>query len=194
MDTTPPPARPENPVKPFLREIIEFALLTLLIVLPIRFYIAEPFIVSGASMVPTFESGDYLVIDQLTYRFREPERGEVIVFKYPNNPSKYFIKRIIGLPGETVSIDGGVITIKNVEHPDGIVLEETYETLPLEAHSTYELEVGEYFVLGDNRPVSSDSRVWGALPREDIVGRPVIRLFPLSSIDTFPGLPTGEDA
>ncbi len=87
-------------------EFIKFSLLALLIVMPIRLWIAQPFIVQGSSMVPTFQNGDYLIIDEITYRFREPERGEVIVFRYPKNPSQFFIKRIVGLSGETV---GGII-------------------------------------------------------------------------------------
>ncbi|MEK7505968.1 MAG: signal peptidase I [Patescibacteria group bacterium] len=174
--------------KSFVREMAEFALLTLLVVLPIRFFVAEPFIVSGASMEPTFETGDYLIIDQLSYRFHEPERGDVVVFKYPKEPSKYFIKRVIGLPGETVELAGQEVTIKNASQPGGFLLDQSYISFSSDNFKTVILGENEYFVLGDNRPVSSDSRVWGALPREDIVGRPLVRLLPISEIESFPGL------
>ncbi len=174
--------------KSFVREMVEFALLTLLVVLPIRFFVAEPFIVSGASMEPTFETGDYLIIDQLSYRFHEPERGDVVVFKYPKEPSKYFIKRVIGLPGETVELAGQEVTIKNASQPGGFLLDQSYISFSSDNFKTVILGENEYFVLGDNRPVSSDSRVWGALPREDIVGRPLVRLLPISEIESFPGL------
>ncbi len=174
--------------KSFVREMVEFALLTLLVVLPIRFFVAEPFIVSGASMEPTFETGDYLIIDQLSYRFHEPERGDVVVFKYPKEPSKYFIKRVIGLPGETVELAGQGVTIKNSANPGGFQLDQSYISFSSDNFKTMMLGENEYFVLGDNRPVSSDSRVWGALPREDIVGRPLVRLLPISDIAAFPGL------
>ncbi|MEK7596135.1 MAG: signal peptidase I, partial [Patescibacteria group bacterium] len=94
------------------KEIWEFAKLivvSLLIIIPVRFYIAQPFIVSGNSMDPSFLNGDYLIIDEISYQFKKPERGEVVVFRYPLDPSKFFIKRIIGLPGETVRIQNGAI-------------------------------------------------------------------------------------
>jgi signal peptidase I len=141
-------------------------------------------------MDPTFESGQYLVVDQLTYHVRNPERGDVIVFKYPRNPETFFIKRIIGLPGDSVTINNGEITIKNEEYPDGFVLDETYYID--DKHRTYDnstitLNDDEYFVMGDNRPQSSDSRVWGPLEEKYIVGRPIVRLFPVSSMQVLPG-------
>lgn len=171
----------------FFVEMVRFGLITLAIVLPIRFFIAEPFIVSGASMEPTFETGDYLIIDQLSYRFEDPKRGEVVIFRYPNNPSKYFIKRIVGLPGETVIVSEGSITIKNVEHPEGLSLGEEYISLKDMSSGIYNVKNDEYFVMGDNRPASSDSRSWGPLPQENIVGRAFVRLFPPSTIGFLPG-------
>ncbi|MBI1957376.1 MAG: signal peptidase I [Candidatus Niyogibacteria bacterium] len=142
-------------------EIIKFALVVLVVVLPIRFYVAQPFIVSGASMVPTFESGNYLIIDEFTYTFiREPQKGEVIVFRYPNDPSKFFIKRVVGLPGEEVIVDGREWT----------------------------LAADEYFVMGDNRLQSLDSRSFGALPRSNITGRALLRLWPPKAFAYEPGL------
>ncbi len=86
---------------------------------PIRLFVAQPFIVSGASMDPTFETGEYLIVDQLSYHFDDPVRGQVVIFKYPKDESKYFIKRVIGLPGETVQIEGTDVTIFNESNPDG---------------------------------------------------------------------------
>ena len=169
-------------------EVVRFGLLALLIVLPIRIFIAQPFIVSGESMEETFHSGEYLIVDQLSYRFEEPERGDVVIFKYPVDPSKYFIKRIIGLPGETVRISGTSITITSIDNAEGIVLEEPYindmHDNPLSATT---LKDDEYFVMGDNRDRSSDSRIWGTLPRENIIGRAYVRLSPFSRIELLPG-------
>jgi signal peptidase I len=172
----------------FFTEIVRFGLIALLVVLPIRMFIAQPFIVSGASMQDTFESGEYLIVDQVTYRFNEPERGDVVIFKYPKDPSKFFIKRIIGLPGDTVRISGDSVSIANDAHPNGVALEEPYiDSMREGSLSATTLKEGEYFVMGDNRDASSDSRVWGILPRENIVGRAYVRLFPLSKVDVLPG-------
>lgn len=187
---------PESPSLPteekkdgVLSEIVRFSLVALLIVLPIRLFVAQPFIVSGASMETTFSTGEYLIVDQLTYHFEEPERGDVIIFRYPKDPSKFFIKRIIGIPGDTISIAGREVTITNAEHPDGIVLEEESYVHDMKPGATLEetLGAGEYFVMGDNRDASSDSRAWGVLTRDNIVGRAFLRLFPLTEIGIFPG-------
>lgn len=174
--------------KESLFDFVKFAILAIIVVIPIRLFIAQPFIVSGASMVPTFESGHYLIIDELSYRFEEPKRGEVIVFRFPPEPSKFLIKRIAGLPGETVSIKGTDVLIQNTEHPDGFVWKQGAISASRErGDQTVTLNAGEYFVLGDNRDQSADSRLWGALKREFIVGRPLVRLLPLSDIGVFPG-------
>jgi signal peptidase I len=151
-------------------------------------FIAQPFIVSGASMNETFHSGDYLIVDQVRYYFESPKRGEVVVFRYPKDPSKHFIKRVIGVPGDTVSIIGGVVTISNETSPDGFVLDEPYITsMQPAAPLTETLGPREYFVMGDNRDHSSDSRAWGVLQEERIVGRALVRLFPPSDFDYLPG-------
>lgn len=171
-----------------LSEIIRFSLVALVVVLPIRLFVAQPFIVSGASMETTFSTGQYLIVDQLTYHLEEPKRGEVIIFRYPKDPSKFFIKRIIGIPGDTVSISGKEVRIINTEHPEGVLLEENY-ILNMRPSSTLTetLKEREYFVMGDNRDASSDSRIWGVLNRENIVGRAFLRLFPIHTVDIFPG-------
>lgn len=172
----------------FISEIIRFSLIALLIVLPIRMFIAQPFIVSGASMESTFSTGQYLIVDQLTYHFETPKRGDVIVFRYPKDPSKFFIKRIIGIPGDSISIAGNVVTISNTADTVGTVLKEPY-ILSMAQNTTLKETLGstEYFVMGDNRDASSDSRMWGVLPRENIVGRAYLRLFPLTKVGILPG-------
>ncbi len=169
-------------------ELIKFAAITFLIIFPIRMYVIQPFIVSGESMVPTFHNNDYLIVDELSYRFHPPARGDVIVFKPPNQPKGvFYIKRVIGLPGETVTLKGSKIIIINSEHPEGMTLNEPYLQNITTENMTYKIEEGELFVLGDNRPRSSDSRVWGKLPMKNVTGRALVRLYPFRSIDYLPG-------
>ncbi|MBI2673735.1 MAG: signal peptidase I [Candidatus Zambryskibacteria bacterium] len=168
----------------FWKELVKLIFLSLLIVVPFRLYIAQPFIVEGSSMDPTFETGDYLIVDEFTYHFKTPERGSVLIFKYPRDPKKSFIKRVIGLPGEKVSISNGQITIVNTEHPEGFSLDEPYVKLVKKDSADYIIGEDEYFVLGDNRLASADSRIWGPVPKVNLVGRPIIRFFPPT---LFPG-------
>ena len=176
-----------------IKDVLKFVLLVALIVIPIRTFIAQPFVVNGASMNPTFAHGDYLIVDQLSYRFNEPQRGEVVVFQYPNDPSQFFIKRIIGLPGETIELEDKTITIINDNWPQGFELDEPY--LDSEDSSSVEyrqsrvsLSDQEYYVLGDNRSHSSDSRSWGPLSSDKVIGRPLVRLFPITiPPPLFPG-------
>lgn len=171
----------------FVKEIIQLALLSLIVVVPIRMYVASPFLVHGASMAPTFATGDYLIIDQMTYNFEKPERGDVIVFRYPKNPSTFFIKRIIGLPGETIRMENGTVFIVQDGGPGERKLAEPYIKKRGRATMQETLEDGEYFVLGDNRPSSADSRVWGPLEEGLITGKAFVRLFPFTEIDMRPG-------
>lgn len=172
----------------FVGEIFKFAVLALIIVIPFRIYIAQPFIVSGASMAPTFETGEYLIVDQITYRLEEPQRGDVVIFRYPNDPSKFFIKRIIGLPGEVVKLANGVTTIVDPVTQEETILDEEYlVTDKTDDHLTITLSPSEFFVMGDNRSASSDSRVWGPVPAENMVGRALLRLLPVNSFTLFPG-------
>ncbi len=174
-----------------LAEIVRFCIIAILIVIPIRMFIAQPFIVSGASMDDTFESGQYLIVDQVSHYFEKPARGEVIIFKYPKDPSKYFIKRIIGLPGDTVTVANGTVTIINNEFPDGVILNEPYvKDMETDTPITEVLGEREYFVMGDNRNQSSDSRAWGVLQEERIIGRAFLRLFPPTELDYLPGAAT----
>lgn len=168
----------DNESSNFWKEFIKLIIISLVLVIPFRLYIAQPFIVEGASMEPTFKTGNYLIVDELSYQFKTPERGSVIVFKYPRDPNKSFIKRVIGLPGETVSISEGNVVIINTEHPEGFTLEEPYIDIQKIETSKIVLGEGEYFVMGDNRLNSADSRIWGPLPEENIIGRPVIQFLP----------------
>lgn len=164
---------------PSIAETAKILIIAMLIVIPIRTFVFQPFLVKGASMEPNFHNGDYLIVDEFSYRLRNPERGEVIVLKYPGDLSQKYIKRIIGLPGETVAVQDGKVSVKNAEGT--VVLKEQYLPQGLQTPGLEEKILGdsEYFVMGDNRPFSSDSRAWGTLPKQDIIGRALIRLWPL---------------
>ncbi len=178
-----PQERSEN----FFTELLKFIVVAAVIVIPIRFFVAQPFIVSGESMHPTFENGQYLVVDELSYRFVPPAHGDVIIFKYPRDPREYFIKRIIGLPGETVTIASGDVSVTDASGHTTALQEPYIHGATSGNDATYKVGAGEYFVMGDNRTESSDSRSWGLLPRQNIVGRAIVRLFPISDIGIFPG-------
>lgn len=166
----------------FSWDIIKVAAIALVLAGLVRYFLVQPFFVEGASMEPNFESGEYLLIDEISYYFKPVERGEVVVFHYPLDTSKYYIKRIIGLPKETVEIKNSRVAIYNNEHPNGFTLDESYLPKSLITDDQIKKKLGknEYFVLGDNRSVSYDSRRWGALPENNIVGRVWIRAWPFS--------------
>lgn len=172
---------PDASIKDFFIELLKVVIIALVIILPVRYYFIKPFYVKGASMEPNFYDHEYLVIDEISYRFKEPLRGEIIVFRYPRDPKQFFIKRIIGLPGETVQITDGHVYV------NGEMLEELY----LETGTTTKGEIvltlqpDEYFVMGDNRDFSLDSRSFGPLTREFVVGRTWIRGWPFNKIKTF---------
>jgi signal peptidase I len=173
-----------------IKNVKEYTLLigsSILLVLIVRTYVAQPFIVNGSSMEPTFHTNEYLIVDQLSYTFGEPKRGDVIVFKYPLLPSRYFIKRVIALPGETIQIKGSEVRIKEVGSDKFITLDEDYIEFPKDTFLENVLQNDEYFVMGDNRLASLDSRSWGPLKESFIVGKAFIRLYPLSKIDFLPG-------
>ena len=177
-----------------MKDLFTLAFLIVVVVIPIRLFVISPFVVDGASMHPTFENLDYLIVDEIIYAFRAPARGDVVVFRYPRNLSVFYIKRVIGLPGETVSISRGVVTITTVEGTT-LTLEEPYivnEDATYSKNTT--LGADEYFVMGDNRPNSSDSRVWGPLPAKNIIGRADLRLLPATEMGFFPGAATYSPA
>jgi signal peptidase I len=173
----------------FIWDLVKVVVIALVIIIPIRFYVIQPFIVSGSSMEPTFENGQYLIVNELDYHIGNPQRGDVIVFKYPKNTSEYFIKRVIGLPGEKVLIQNGKVIIYNTANPNGFTLNESYLPAGLYTEATTDQAItlgpDEYFVLGDNRPASSDSRFWGDVPSNDIVGKVVLRAYPFSQFSRF---------
>ncbi len=170
----------------FWKETGRFFVLVFGSALIIRLFIATPFIVSGESMYPTFSDKEYLVVDKLSYRIEEPARGDVIVFQYPNDPSKFFIKRVIGLPGETVSGQNGKVTVKRTDGTT-VSLSEPYVREPFFVNFSAKLDGEHYFVMGDNRNESSDSRQWGPLDRSLLTGRAILRLYPLGRLTLFPG-------
>lgn len=171
----------------FFTELIKFVFIAALIVFPIRLFIAQPFIVSGASMDPTFQNGQYLIVDELTYRLQAPQRGDVVIFRPPRSPGEFYIKRIIGLPEETVVIQGEKITITRKDGSSLVMTEPYVANHGNGQGGVTTLKADEYFVMGDNRPASSDSRVWGVLPRENIVGRAFLRLLPVTHAGILPG-------
>ena len=138
-------------------------------------------------MQPNFDSSEYLIVDQLSYRLSKPRRADVVIFKYPKDTSIFFIKRVIGLPNETVKMDSGELTIKNTDFPEGFGVEEPYIKESIEDTFIVTLKDDEYFVLGDNRKHSSDSRIWGPLEDKFIVGKPFVRLFPINEFSVYPG-------
>jgi len=183
-------------------ELVRFSLIALIVVFIIRCLIADPFIVSGPSMVPTFENGNYLIVDRLSYELGNPKRYDVAVFRYsgdPKNdlkrnfllrffdPGRFFIKRVIGLPNETVDIKGNDVTIINSTYPEGFKLEQPFVKNVDDNDVHIVLKSDEYFVMGDNRSGSSDSRAWGPVKRELFTGKAFLRLLPLNKIDLLPG-------
>lgn len=170
-----------------LREILEVVLVAIIVVMGVRYILVQPFLVSGSSMEPTFQSGDYILINEISYRIRNPERGEVVVFHYPGDEKVYFIKRIIGLPNEKVMVQDGKVLIFNKEHPEGFTIHESYlpESIKTIGNKEITLKEGEYFVMGDNRNSSYDSRQWGSLNKKEIIGMAWLRLWPLNKVMAF---------
>ncbi len=163
----------------FIVDVAKIALISLIIILPIRYFVAQPFFVRGASMEPTFQDGNYLIVDELSYRLGDPSRGDVVVFRMQDGNSQFLIKRIIGLPGERVEVRDGKVFIEGVE------LKEPYlsDSLLTAGGITVSLGESDFFVLGDNRSASYDSRQWGSLPADNIIGKAWVRAWPLTSFD-----------
>lgn len=178
---------PKRAALGFLFELIQVLAISLAIIIPVRYFLIQPFYVKGASMEPNFFDHEYLIIDELSYRFRAPARGDIVVLRYPNDQKQFFIKRVIGLPGETVEIAGGQVKIYNNAHPNGDVLDEKayLEDVYTASNRTVTLKSDEYFVMGDNRPASLDSRYFGPVSRPLIVGRVWVRGWPLDRWKVF---------
>jgi len=173
----------------FTFELIKVVVISLAIIIPIRYFLIQPFYVNGASMEPNFHDHEYLIIDEISYRFKTPQRGDIVVFRYPRNPQEYFIKRIIGLPGEKIQIKDGEVKLISKDFINGIILEEPYLLSGTKTYSLneelVELEDGEYFVLGDNRNSSKDSRSFGSVDKSFIIGRVLLRGWPFSRVELF---------
>ena len=171
----------------FLGELIHVVIISLAVIIPIRYFLIQPFYVKGASMEPSFYDHEYLIIDEIDYRFSNPHRGDIIVFRYPNDPRQFFIKRVIGLPGERGGIADGAVKIYEPGDSQGKVLDETAYLGSVETSGSKDITLGsgDYFVMGDNRGASLDSRVFGAVPREFIVGRVWLRGRPPEKIHVF---------
>lgn len=188
----------------FMYETAKMFLLAFIIFAPIKFFLFQPFFVQGASMEPNFENNQYLIVRELGYKkisigkegdellaigpFKKLERQSPIVFRYPKNPKQYFIKRVIGLPGEKVEIKDGKVVIFNQENPSGFVLDEK-DYLSSFVNTSPEMSMtlsgDQYFVMGDNRGASSDSRSWGPVPEKDIIGKVLLRAWPLNKAAIF---------
>jgi signal peptidase I len=173
----------------FVLELVKIVVISLVIIIPVRYFLIQPFYVKGASMEPNFYDREYLIIDEITYRFEKPKRGDIIVFRYPRNPQEYFIKRLIGLPGESIQIKDGEVIIYNAENPDGFVLKEDYLENGVKTYglsdSKVELGANEFFVLGDNRNSSKDSRSFGPVNVSYITGRVLFRGWPFNRVKVF---------
>lgn len=187
----------------FLWEVVKVFFWALVIIVPIRVFLLQPFFVQGASMEPNFKDGDYLIVNELGYKetklgvsgkdfftvssFKEFDRGDIAVFRYPRNPQQFFIKRIVGLPGEEVKIKDGKVFIYNQKNPQGFMLNEEYLSAGLitSGDTDRKLNGDEYFVLGDNRGASHDSRAWGALPKNDVIGKVLLRAWPINKANIF---------
>lgn len=170
----------------FLVEVIQIVLISAAIIIPVRTFLIQPFYVQGASMEPNFYDHEYLIINEISYQFSDPVRGDIVVFRYPRDPSQFFIKRVIGLPGEVIQVDDGEVRIYNEEYPDGVLLEETYLDLTkTPGHERVTLGADEYFVMGDNRDESMDSRSFGPIQRDVIVGKVWFRGLPLTRVKLF---------
>ncbi len=171
----------------FVWETVKVVVISLAIIIPIRYFLVQPFFVKGASMEDTFHDGDYIMIDEISYRFRDPKRGDILVFRYPEDTTQFFIKRLIGMPGETIQVKDNTVTIFNKEFPTGTILNELYISLQQVTLGDLRIKLddNEYFVMGDNRLRSSDSRSWGTLNRSLVTGRVFFRAWPLSKFGRF---------
>jgi len=202
------PQSEESGVGGIIWELVKMVFWVIVIIVPLRVFLIQPFFVQGASMEPNFEDKEYLIINELGYKttdvgfafgekginlftvksFKEFQRGDVVVFRYPKNPSVYYIKRVIGLPGEKIEIKDKKVRIYNSQNPEGFVFDESAYLSASEETSgdqVVQLSGTEYFVLGDNRNYSSDSRSWGPVPENDVVGKVLLRAWPFGRAKVF---------
>ena len=169
----------------FFWEMFKIAVIALVIIVPVRYFLIQPFYVKGASMEPNFYDHEYLIIDEISYRLNQPSRGDIVVFKYPKDPKQFFIKRVIGLPKEKVTISDNEVYINDQKLTEEYLPAGTQTSLPLRGYGEVTLGDNEYFLLGDNRDQSLDSRVFGPVKRDFIVGRTWIRGWPFNRLTVF---------
>ncbi len=169
----------------FVWEMAKVAIISLVIILPIRYFLIQPFYVKGASMEPNFYDHEYLIIDEISYRFGVPGRGDIVVFKYPKDPDQYFIKRVIGLPGETVEVKNDQVLIDGQPLAENYLSEGVSTRVSVGGYEKVTLEDDEYFLLGDNREQSLDSRVFGPVKADFIIGRTWLRGWPFNRLTIF---------
>jgi signal peptidase I len=171
-------------------DLVETVAISLSIFLVIYLFLMQPHQVNGQSMLPNFQDGEHVMTDKISYKFREPMRGEVVVFHAPpaagcvEGTGCDFIKRIIAVPGDKVTVHDNAIWINGQKLPEPYIPDD-FEILPGRATLNEEIYLGpdEYFVSGDNRPHSSDSRFWGPITKDEIVGRVFLRYWPISEIE-----------
>ncbi len=187
VSLSPPVTQPESPEQYqrgqpgslIAREIIETFLLTLLIFWAVN-TITGRFRIEGSSMMPTMQEGEYVLINKLAYYLEEPKRGDIIVLHYPRDPSRDFIKRVVGIPGDLVEIDDGEVEI------NGQLISEPYINSAPQYNGSWTVPDDQFFVLGDNRNNSSDSHTWGFLPRDHIVGKGWVVYWPVDQVERIP--------
>lgn len=171
----------------FAIEVVKVVVISLAIIVPIRYFFIQPFYVRGASMEPTFHDNEYLIINEIGYRFSAPQRGDIVVIKSKSNPREYLIKRIVGLPGEKIEIASGQVIVHKTDQAPGVAIQEKYlaEGTSTAGNNIIILKEGEYYVLGDNRSSSLDSRSFGAVNRNEIIGRAWLRAWPFYKMRHF---------
>lgn len=168
----------------FLLDIFQTVVISLAVFVILYQFAAQPHKVRGASMEPSYHDGEYILTEKVSYYFEEPARGDVVVFKFPKNKELDYIKRIIALPGETVAIRDNQIFVDGRRLTEPYLAPGTFTSghTTITNGSAFTVPADAYVVMGDNRERSSDSREWGAVTREDIVGRAFFRYWPPSEI------------
>jgi len=178
----------------FILDTIETIVMALAMFAMVYLFLAQPHQVHGESMFPNFEDKEYLLTEKVSYRFREPKRGDVVIFKYPKAHEYDYIKRLIGLPEETILLEGEKVKIFNDQHPEGFILEESYlnpktKTIGrtvIKPGQKFHIPKDNYVMMGDNRERSSDSRAWGTVKREELIGRAWLRYWPPQALAFIP--------
>jgi signal peptidase I len=174
----------DKPKKSTLREVMESLVIAVILALLIRTFILQPFYIPSGSMEPTLMIQDHIIVNKIGYRFWEPQRGDIVVFRFPRDPSKDFVKRLIGLPGEKVEIRNSQLYI------NGQLVPEKYLPSDIGDFGSFKptvIPANSYFMMGDNRNNSDDSRNWGVLPRENVIGKAMLTYWPLTRIHLLTG-------